>query len=112
MDETTTPPRTRLSPACSESLLPQRPWTKQDVCDFFECCENTLDALIRDAGFPPPIMLGGKRLPRWSASAVLAWWQAEQTGASAQQPTPIAPASVDPVLSPGTGQRLGVATRR
>jgi predicted DNA-binding transcriptional regulator AlpA len=112
MDGSPTPPRDRLSPACSEALLLRRPWTKQDVCDFLDCCENTLDALIKDAGFPPAVMLGGKRLPRWNAEAVVAWWDEQKTTAPAPTPAPVVAARGGSVRSTGARHKLGVATRR
>jgi predicted DNA-binding transcriptional regulator AlpA len=112
MDGSPTPPRDRLSPACSETLLLQRPWTRQEVCEFLACSENTLDALIREAGFPPAVKLTGKGLHRWSARAVVGWWDEQQSAGPAPTPAPAAAARGGAVHRTGAGKKLGVATRR
>ena len=106
MDETTD---TRPTDALPAPLQLQRPWTKADVCGWFDVSENTLTTLIKDAGFPPPTMLGGLRLPRWRASDVLAWQHA-QFDADATRPAPAT--SVGPVRATDTGRPFGVVDRR
>jgi predicted DNA-binding transcriptional regulator AlpA len=109
MDETTDTRRTDAWPA---PLDLQRPWTKAEVCGWFDISENTLHTLIKDAGFPPPTMLGGLRLPRWRFADVDRWWQGQVEATRPVQATAATASPVGPVHNPGAGRKLGVVDRQ
>lgn len=120
MNETTPPPPpVRATPAGSEALLLQRPWTKKETAAYLGVSENTLDALIAHAGFPRPVLLGGKAaLPRWWGPAVLAWWEQQATGEAGESPVPAAQRCEPPsagsgrrVRPSGAGHGFGIPTR-
>ncbi len=116
MDETPTPTtapgNAGHAPAWPEPLHLQRPWTIADVCAWIGCSENTLAALIRDASFPTGTKLGGKRLVRWRPADVLAWLEGQFDAAAGTSTVAATSTQGGRVLSSGSGQRLGVATRK
>lgn len=56
----------------NEILQQHRLLDKEDVLKLIKVCSNTLDKLISQKGFPPPLNTG-LRKHHWKASSVIVW---------------------------------------
>lgn len=56
---------------------------REDVCALLRCSARTLSRMLKAGEFPKPgvVLLGNPRYPRWKASAVRDWIDAQAKGA-------------------------------